>query len=194
MTVILPDYRLAPEHPFPAALADARAAWDALAAEGRPMVLGGDSAGGGLALALLAGLLADGAPLPRLTFAFSPLTDMTFASRSMAENRDTDVLLPAHRAEELARMYLGDADPRDPRASPLCAGFAGAPPVWLAVSGTEILRDDTLRMAAHLRASGVAVTLETHPDLPHVWPFFARYLPEGRATLARLAARITPGP
>jgi monoterpene epsilon-lactone hydrolase len=190
---ILPDYRKAPEHRFPAAVEDAQAAWlDLLAAGEDPgrIVIGGDSAGGGLALALLGLLLAKRHPLPAGVFAFSPLTDLTYSGESVARNADAEVLLPAARTHELAEMYLGDADPRDPKASPLFATFEGAPPVFLAVGDTEILLDDSIRLADRLQDQGVEVTMEKARDLPHVWPIFHNTLPEARATLRRVAAWI----
>lgn len=193
-SVELPRYRLAPENPFPAALDDARAAYRGLLAQGvapSRIVLGGDSAGGGLALALLGALGAEAQPRPAGCFAFSPLTDFSFSGPSLDDNAARDVMLPAHRARDMAEMYLQGADPQDPRASPLRAGFTGAGPVWLTVGDTEIMLDDTRRMAAQLRAQGVAVTETIAEDLPHVWPFFWRFLPEADATLRSLAGWIT---
>ena len=193
LPVCLPNYRKAPEHPFPAAVEDARAAFDALVASGVApgrIVLGGDSAGGGLALALLGDLCTRGAELPAASFAFSPLTDLTFSGESVRANAARDVLLPAGRDRDMAQMYLQGADPEDPLASPLFARFDGAGPVWLTAGDTEIMLDDTRRMAAHLRAQGVAVTESIERDLPHVWPFFWRGLPEGDATLRALAGWI----
>lgn len=193
LPVCLPEYRKAPEHPFPAAVEDARAAFEALVASGIPagrIVLGGDSAGGGLALALLGDLCAGGADLPAGAFAFSPLTDLSFSGESFRANAGRDVLLPAGRDRDMAQMYLQGADPVQPLASPLYADFTGAGPVWLTVGDTEIMLDDSRRMAAHLRAQGVAVDITVARDLPHVWPFFWRYLPEGEATLRVLAGWI----
>ena len=192
MAAVLPRYRLAPEHPFPAAPEDARAAWDGLVATGvapERIVLGGDSAGGGLALSLLAALLQEGVR-PAGCFAFSPLTDLTVSGGSMTENVQSDVILPASRAQEMAGFFLAGADPADPRASPLFADFTGAPPVWLTVGNTEILRDDTLRLADRLLAQKVAVTLEVQKNHPHVWLIFQTFLPEARATLADLGTWI----
>jgi len=192
--VCLPDYRKAPEHPFPVAVEDARAAFEALIASGIPagrIVLGGDSAGGGLALALLGDLCARGAELPAASFAFSPLTDLGFSGESFRANAARDVMLPAGRDRDMAQMYLLGADPAQPLASPLMADFTGAGPVWLAVGDTEIMLDDTRRMAANLFRQGVTVEEIIARDLPHVWPFFWRYLPEGEATLCALAGWIT---
>ncbi|MEL6885943.1 MAG: alpha/beta hydrolase [Pseudomonadota bacterium] len=189
---ILPRYPLAPEHPYPAAADQALAAYHACLRDHGPqtIILGGDSAGGALALTLLARLIRDGAPLPACVFAFSPLTDLTFAGPSFRTNAEADAELPAERAEEMARMYLGEADPTDPSISPLFADFTGAPPVWITAGDTEILLDDSRRIVERLAEQGVPTTYVEERDLPHVWPIFHNTLPEARRTLDALAAWI----
>ena len=190
--VLAPEYRLAPEHPFPAALEDARAAWDHLYAVGydpEDIVIGGDSAGGGLALALLADLCAKGTP-PAALFAFSPWTDLAGTGRSLTENAEADALLPAMRLAEVAQMYLHGHSALDPAASPLLAEFPSPPPICLQYAETEILRDDVLRMAGRLRAFGAEVRLESWPDAPHVWHLFDGWVPEARDALTRVAAFV----
>ncbi|HKL68213.1 alpha/beta hydrolase [Salibaculum sp.] len=187
---VLPDYPLAPEHPFPAAPEAALAVYREMAAKG-PVVLGGDSAGGGLALALLAWICNEGLPQPLMTFVLSPWTDLTLSGDSMTANARSEVLLPPGRMSEARDAYMGEADPADPRASPLFADFTGASAVHLWVGDTEILRDDARRMANHLRGQGVDATLIEESDLPHVWPLFPAWqLPETEATLDQIARAV----
>lgn len=189
---VLPEYRKAPEHPFPTALDDVEAAYLALIKEvpARSVILGGDSAGGGLTFALLGSLIRKGLSVPGGVFAFSPLTDLTFSGASAEANRQRDALLPVSRAADMSAMYLDKADPRDPRASPLFADYSGVPPCWITVGDTEILRDDTLRLVDKLKDAGGRVVLRLERDVPHVWPIFHNYLPEARATLRHLATWI----
>ncbi|WP_299704521.1 alpha/beta hydrolase [uncultured Tateyamaria sp.] len=187
---VLPRYPLAPEHPFPAALDHAIAAYRECRAQGGPVIVGGDSAGGGLALSLLAHLLIEGESTPDAVFAFSPLTDLTFSGASIRDNAKTDVVLPAERASEMLQMYLNGADATNPLASPLFADFTDAPPVWITAGDTEILLDDSRRIVERMRGQGVDVTYVEEHDLPHVWPLFHNTLPEARRTLNALAAWI----
>lgn len=190
LRAVLPRYRLAPENPFPAAIEDALAVYRALAAHG-PVIVGGDSAGGGLGLALLGEILRQEMPKPMGVFAFSPLTDVAFHGESVAKNAQEDVVLPADRVQEMAAMVLKGQSPDDPRISPLFADFTGAPPVWLTVGDTEILLNDTTRIADRMQQQGVPVTRSIAHDLPHVWPLFHNYLPEARTTLREVCAWIT---
>lgn len=189
----VPSYPLAPENAFPAALQAARAAYDGLIALGfapSQIVMGGDSAGGNLVLALLAQLVQDRAERPAAVFAFSPLTDLTFSGASFRTNAARDVVLPAHRAKDMAEMFLAGHAPDDPLVSPVFADFTGASPVWLSVGDTEILLDDTRRVAQAMRRQGVEVEMHVARDLPHVWPLFHNTLPEARATLDQLSGWI----
>lgn len=185
LPAFLPRYRLAPEDPFPAAFDDALAAWDGLIARGWPpdrIVLGGDSAGGGLALALLAALCARGTP-PAGLFAFSPWTDLTLSGAAIRQNARADQYLPVNRLDEVRDFILNGADPSDPRISPLFARFEAPPPVLIHVAQSEILRDDALRMALPLSQADIRLA----GDLPHVWPIFHSILPEAHATLDETA-------
>lgn len=185
LRAFLPAYRLAPEHPAPAALNDVIAAWEGLLALGYDpdrIVLAGDSAGGGLAFALLAELCARGTP-PHMVLGFAPWVDLTGRGASLAANAGRDALLPARRFDELAKMYAGPFPRDDPRVSPLFADFPGAPPVLLQVSDDEILRDDSLRLARQLEEFGAKVIVQRWPHVPHVFQIFDGWIPEARAAL-----------
>ena len=194
MRLFVPDYRLAPEHPFPAALDDVRAAWEALAAEcaaaggSSRLVLAGDSAGGNLALGLMISLRDAAQPLPAAAALFSPSTDLTGASPSLVANAGRDAMFDGAALGRLAEAYLAGADPAQPYASPLLADLTGLPPLLLHVGESEALRDDALRLADKARAAGVQVELEVFDAVPHVWQLIWR-LPEARRSV-RNAARF----
>jgi epsilon-lactone hydrolase len=187
--VLCLSYRLAPEHPFPAAVDDAASAYRWLIAQGAApgsIAVMGDSAGGGLAFSALLRLRDEGVPLPAATVALSPWTDLAMTGQSLRMNARRDPSLVPERAQSFARHYLGSADPRDPHVSPLYGDLTGLPPSLIHVGSDEILRDDSVRMAEKLRACGCSVELEIWPRMPHAWHLFARVLPEARLAIARI--------
>jgi acetyl esterase/lipase len=189
------DYRLAPEHPFPAAVEDAARAYRWLLAEGadpRRIAIMGDSAGGGLAFCALLRLRDEGAPLPAAAVALSPWTDLALTGMSLRQHAEADPMLAAEYAKALAARYLAGADPRHPYASPLYGDPAGFPPTLIQVGSDEILNDDSARMADRLRAAGCAVELQVWPRMPHVWQLFARIVPEGQQAIERIGAFVRP--
>jgi acetyl esterase/lipase len=182
-------YRLAPEHPFPAAVEDALTAYRWLVAGGqdtRQVVISGDSSGGGLALATLVALRDVGDPLPGAAAVMSPWTDLDLSGESLRSRAAVEVLLTPDGAREAADWYLAGQDPRHPYASPLYADLHGLPPVLIQAGDAEILRDDSVRFAAAARVAGVDVTLEIWPEMPQVWHAFAGLLPEADEAVERI--------
>jgi epsilon-lactone hydrolase len=190
---VLPAYRLAPEHPFPAAVEDCRAAWEAILSEGiapERIVLGGDSAGGGLVFSLLHELLREGRPLPGCVVGFSPWADLTLSGDSLFRLSSKEVLLPSERLPAIRDTYLRGADPRDPRASPIFGDFAGAPPALIQASLSEILLDDSRALARRFAEQGEEAALDLQEGMPHAWQIYQGWLPEADAALDRAAAWI----
>ena len=180
-------YRLAPEHPFPAALEDAVAAYQGLLHEGygaHNLVLAGDSAGGGLCLATLVALRDRGLPLPSAAVCFSPWTDLAGTGSSLDSNDRHCAMFTADSVRQMAQLYVAGADPKSPLVSPLYADLSGLPPTLVHVSDSEVLLDDSLRVTRKARRSGVNVSLKVWSQLPHTWQLFARFLPEARLSLA----------
>lgn len=186
-------YRLAPEHPYPAALDDALAAYHGLLASGlepERVAIAGDSAGGGLALGTTLALKAAGAPLPGTVVAISPWADLALTGASIEARGALDPIIasPREGIAVNARQYLGDADAHDPFASPLYGDFAGFPPLLVQVGTSERLFDDAARVAARACEAGVPVSFEPWPEMVHVWHMFAALIPEGRAAIDRIGA------
>lgn len=185
------NYRLAPEHPFPAPVDDAVAAYRWLLAQGISpgnIALAGDSAGGGLAIATLLALRDAGEPLPAAGIGISPWVDMEGTGESMTTRAAVDPVVQKEGLLGMAKLYLGDADPKNPLAAPLHADLAGLPPLLLQVGDAETLLDDSTRLAERARAAGVDVTLKVWDEMPHVWHLFAPILPEGRQAIDEIGS------
>ena len=184
-------YRLAPEHPYPAALQDAMAVYDALLADGVParhVAVGGDSAGGNLALALILRLREAGKPLPACGWLVSPWTDLAMTGATLASKASVDPIISKPYLQELADAFLAGTDPKLPLVSPLYADLAGLPPLLVQVGSAETLLDDAIRIAARAAADDVRVTLEVWPRMIHAWHLWAARLASGRSALASAGA------
>ncbi len=187
------DYRLAPEHVYPAAPDDAIAAYRALISrfDASSVIVAGDSAGGNLALVTLLRARDLGLPLPGGAVLLSPWTDLTGSGASIRTNAKRDPMLPAQRIDEAARMYAPTAQLDSPDVSPLFGDFTGLPPLSVHVGTTEILLDDSQRLVERARQHGVSAHLERWHRMPHVFPMFADFIPEGRQALDKIGQFVS---
>jgi acetyl esterase/lipase len=191
--VLMVEYRLAPETPFPGAVEDATTAYRFLLDQGvapEQIVIGGDSAGGGLTLATLVSLKEQGQPLPGAAFALSPWVDLEGLGDSMQTRAEADPMVQKEGLVRMGSLYLAGADPKTPLAAPLHADLSGLPPILIQVGTAETLLDDSIRIAERLRAAGVVVELQQYEDLIHVFQAFAPIVPESLEAIAKIGAFV----
>ena len=183
--MLLPDYRVAPENPFPAAVEDGLQAYHWLLEQGYKssnIIISGDSAGGGLALAITLSLRDNNEPLPVAVMCFSPWTDLTLSGDSHLTNAETDVVLTTDVLKEWASAYTDESNLQNPLVSPIYANFHGFPPLFIQVNGDEVLFDDAKALADKAKADGVDVTLKIWNGLWHVWHTAGTMIPESKKT------------
>lgn len=188
--ILIINYRLAPENKFPAALDDAITTYQWLIdVEGITpdnLIIAGDSAGGGLTIASLVYLRDKGIALPAAAICLSPWTDLELTGESFKTNLNFDPLITPENLTFDARLYLGDADYKNPLASPLYANLQGLPPLFIQVGTSEMIFDDSVRLAEHAKKVGVDVELDIWPDMIHAFQLFAKFAPEGRQAIDRI--------
>ncbi|MFC8045328.1 alpha/beta hydrolase [Nocardia sp. NPDC057353] len=190
VTVILPDYRRAPEHKYPAAVDDAVLIATAVLEQYDAVAFGGDSAGGGLAVATMVALRERGAALPAAAVLISPLLDFSRSGDSIRTNAATDIAVSDASITDLGAAYLQGQDERTPLASPLFAEHHDLPPILALVGSVEVLLDDSRRLTEQVRAVGGSAELSVYDDMCHVWTLFASVLPEGQQALDEAGAFV----
>ncbi len=192
--VLVIDYRLAPEHPFPAALDDALAAYRWLidpARPARPIALAGDSAGGGLVIATAITLRDRGDRLPAAIACLSPWADLAVKGESMVTRAKSDPLIGRESSLQHAALYVAQHDPSSPLISPVYADLRGLPPLLIQVGDCEVLLSDSVRLAEHARQASVDTTLEVWDNMWHVWQAYAGYVPEAQQAIERVGTFIS---
>ena len=187
------DYRLAPEHPHPAAVEDAVAAYKWLIdgrVDPKHLAIAGDSAGGGLAVALLVSLRDRNIPLPAACVCLSPWTDLTFTGESWKSKAAVDLIIYDYKERAFAKMFLAGIDPKTPLASPLYADLKGLPPLLVQVGTDEVLLADSTRLVERAKQAGVNAVIDEWEKMQHVWQFAASFIPEGRRAIDRIGEFI----